>query len=234
VDRKTRKSLKQDQFAEEMKHGFDFLSHHTDEAKKYGAIAAGVIVIAAAVFFFMRYQADQREKALSEAIKVENAHVGPAPPGILTYPTQEEKDKARIKTFTDLATKYHGSQEGAIAEFYLASDAMDKGKLDEALKRFQDVMDSAPSTYASLAKLAVAKAYAAEGKDADAEKLLRDLIAHPTISVSKDQATIELALVVGKTNKDEARKMLEGLRTERTAISRAAVQALGEVAGAGQ
>ena len=62
-----------------------------------------------------------------------------------------------------------------------------------------------------------------------AEKTLRDLVAHPTVTVSKDEAQIRLALLIGKKNPDEARKMLEPMRTERTAVSRAAVQALGEL-----
>lgn len=232
MDRKTRKNLKTDKFAAEMQHGFEFMTEHSDAVKKYGAIAAAVIVLVAAIFFYMRYQGDVREKALSEAMKIDQAHIGPAPPGFLTYPTQEEKDKARAKAFSDLASKYHGSQEGAIGEFYLASDAVEKGNLAEAEKRFKDVMDSAPAAYASLAQLALAKVYAAQGKDAEGEKLLRDLMAHPTVTVSKDQATIALAVIIGKKSPDEARKMLEPMRTERTAISRAAVQALGDVAGA--
>ncbi len=231
MDRKTRQSLKHDQFAEKLGQSVDFMSEHRDEIKKYGPIALGVIVIAAAIFFYMRHQGDVREKALSEAIKVDQAHVGPAPPGYLTYPTQEEKDKARTKAFTELASKYHGSQEGAIAEFYLASDAVEKGNLQDAERRFKSVVDSAPAPYAALAKLSLAKVYSGQGKDSEAEKLLRDLIAHPAVTVSKEQATIQLALVIGKKNPDEARKMLEPLRTERTAISRAAVQALGDVAG---
>ena len=231
VDSKTRKNLKKDAFTEEMKHGFEFMTEHTADVKKYGAIAAAVIVLAAAIFFYMRYQADAREKALAEAMNIDKAHVGPAPPGVLSYPTQEEKDKARSKALSDLVTKYGGTQEGAIAEFYLASDAVEKGALPDAEKRFRTVVDSAPDAYASLAKLSLAKVLSAEGKDSEAEKLLRDLIAHPSMTVSKDEATIVLATVIGKTNKDEARKMLEPLRAERTAVSRAAVQALGEVAG---
>jgi predicted negative regulator of RcsB-dependent stress response len=169
---------------------------------------------------------------LAEAIRIENAHVGPAPPGFLAYPTQEEKDKARAKAFSDLASKYHGTQEGAMAEFYLASNDVDHGNIPAAEKRYKDVADSAPTPYASMAKLALAKIYAGDGRDSEAEKLLRDLMAHPTVTVSKDQAAIQLAIVIGKKNPDEARKMLEPLRTERTAISRAAVQAMGEVAGA--
>jgi predicted negative regulator of RcsB-dependent stress response len=232
VDRQTRKNLKSDKFAEEVKHGFDFMSEHRADIKRYGPIAAGVIVIAVAIFFYMRNQADVREKALADAIRVDQAHIGAAPPGFLTYPTQQEKDKARAKAFTDLASKYHGSQEGAMGEFYLASDAVDKGNLPEAEKRYKDVVDSAPGPYASLAKLSLAKVYSAEGKDAEAEKLLRGLMSSPAVTVSKEQATIQLAIVIGKKNPDAARKMLEPLRTERTAVSRAAVQAMGDVTGA--
>jgi predicted negative regulator of RcsB-dependent stress response len=232
VDRKTRKDLKSDKFAQELKHGFEFLTEHPEEFKRYGAIAAAVLVIAGAIYFYLRYQSDAREKALAEAIKVENAHVGPAPPGFLTFPTQEEKDKARIKAFTDLVSKYHGSQEAAMAEFYLASNAVDHSNMTEAEKRYKDVADSAPTPYASMAKMALAKIYSSDGRDSEAEKLLRDLVAHPTVTVSKEQAQIQLAIVIGKKNPDEARKLLEPLRTERTAISRAAVQAMGEVAGA--
>ncbi len=232
MDRKTRKQLKTDQFAEELKHGVDFVSEHRDDIKKWGVVAAGVVIIAAAVFFYMRYQADAREKALAEAIKIENAHIGPAPPGFLTFATQEEKDKARLKAFADLATKYHGTQEGGMGELYLASDAVEKGNMAEAEKRYKDVADSAPAPIASMAKLALAKVYAGDGRDDQAIKILQDLADHPTVTVSKEQATIQMAVVIGKKDPDKARKILEPLRMERTAVSRAAVQALGEVAGA--
>jgi len=231
VDRKTRKDLKSDKFALELQHGFEFMSEHREQVKRYGPIVLALIVIGVAIFFYNRHQVDVREKALADATRIDNARVGPAPPGFLTYPTQQEKDAARTKAFTELAAKYHGTQEGAMAEFYLASDAVDQGNMAEAEKRFKDVMDSAPDTYASLAKMSLAKVYSFEGKDAEAEKILRDLVAHPTISVSKEEAQIQLAIVIGKKNRDEAHKILEPLRTERTAISRAAVQALGEVDG---
>lgn len=231
MDRKTRKNLKSDKFAQEMQHSWEFLSEHQTEVKRYGPIALAVILIGLAVFFYMRHQADVREKALAEALRIDNGSVGPAPPGALSFPTQEEKDKAEAKAFGDLVAKYHGTQEGAIAQFYLASNAGEKGNMAEAEKRFKDLMDSAPEAYASLAKLSLARIYASEGKDGDAEKLARDLVAHPTLTVSKEEAQIELALIVGKKNPDEARKMLEPLRTERTAISRAAMQAMADVSG---
>jgi predicted negative regulator of RcsB-dependent stress response len=150
----------------------------------------------------------------------------------MNFPTQEAKDAARTKAFAELAAKYHGSQEGSIAEMYLASDAGDKGNMAEAEKRYKDVMDSAPKAYAALARLSLAQVYQAEGKQADAEKLLREAVQNPTVTVSKEDATIQLALLLAKTNPEEARKMLEPLRTSRTSVSRAAVEALGQVQAA--
>ena len=54
---------------------------------------------------------------------------------------------------------------------------------------------------------------------------------NPTITVSKEEAQLALARVKAKTDPDGARKILESLRTERAAISKAAMSALGELAG---
>jgi predicted negative regulator of RcsB-dependent stress response len=227
----TRKDLKKDKFAEEVKHGFEFLTEHSGQAKLYGGIAALAIAIGVGSYYYIHYQAGVREEKLAEAIRIDAAAFGPAPsqPGTLHYATLEEKEKARSKAFGDLSTNYRGSQEGAIAAFYLASDAADKGDLADAEKRYKDIVDTAPAAYASLARISLAKIYDSEGKPAEAEKILRYAIDHPSISVSKEQATIELALLIGKTKPDEGRKLLEPLRTSRTPISRAAVQALGEI-----
>jgi hypothetical protein len=49
------------------------------------------------------------------------------------------------------------------------------------------------------------------------------------VLVSREQAEIELAKVIAKRDPAEARKILEPLRTERTAISQAAVQTLAQL-----
>lgn len=234
MDRHTRKDLKTDKFAQEVTHTFEFLTHHTAEVKRYGAIALVVVALAAGIFYYTRYQTGVRQDALSKALRIDDAGVGTTPPpnqppGALMYATAAEKDQARTKAFSDLVAKYHGTQEGAIAQMYLASDCVDKGNLAEGEKRYKDVADTAPGPYASMARMSLARVYEAEGKNAEAEKILRQAVAHPTITVSKEQATIQLALFIAKTNPAEARKMLEPLRTERTAVSRAAVQAMGEI-----
>ncbi len=232
MNRKFRKQIKGDRFAQEVGATVSWVDHHKALVTRYGAIALGVVLVAGGVYFYIRHQANVREEALAQALRIDNAVIGAenAVAGNLSYPTQEEKDKARVKAFTDLYTRYHGSQEGTIAEMNLASDAADKGDLVNAERMYKDVVDSSPKEYASMATLSLANIYSGEGKDADAEKLLRNLVAHPTMTVSKEEATIHLAKLIGCSHPDEARALLNPLRMERTSVSRASVTTLGELA----
>lgn len=230
MDSKTRKDLKTDKFAQEVSHTFDFLSTHTTDVKKYGAVAVAILLLAAGVYYYMHYQAGVREAALEKAYKIDNAVVGPnAQPPEINFPTAEAKDEARLKAFSELSTKYHGTLEGAVGAIVIASNNVNKGKLDEAEKIYKDLMDSAPAGYASVARLALADIWASQGKMAEAEKLLRDLMSNPTPLVSKEQAQVALGSLLTKSNPTEARKLLEPLRIGRTAISKAAINALGNL-----
>ena len=75
--------------------------------------------------------------------------------------------------------------------------------------------DHADANYASLAKLALAQIEASTGHQADAEKLLKDLMDHPTDLVSKTQATIAYAKVIGPPRPDEARKLLTQIMSDK-------------------
>jgi len=87
--------------------------------------------------------------------------------------------------------------------------------MDDARKKYQDVADHAEVNYASLAKLALAEIDASENRNGDAEKLLKDLMDHPTDLVSKTQATIAYARVIGPTRPDEARKLLTQIMSDK-------------------
>ena len=73
-------------------------------------------------------------------------------------------------------------------------------------------------------RLSLAQVYASEGKMADAEKVLRDAIANPSLTVSKEHATIVLGELLAQNNPAEAHKLIDPLRTSlRGAISRTAI-----------
>jgi predicted negative regulator of RcsB-dependent stress response len=213
VDRITRKELKTDKFALELGHTVTFFEEHQKEIVRYGGIVAAAAVLIAGYVVYQRHQHEARETELSKAIALQEAPVGGASArGNLVFPTEEAKDAATTKAFSDLAKQYSGTAEGEIAQYYLASIEADKGNMATAEKDFQEVSQKGNADYASLAKLSLAQIYFSDGRNPQAETVLRDLMAHPTVFVSKDQATLALTQYLIHKDPNEARKLLEPLR----------------------
>jgi hypothetical protein len=217
VSRITRKELKTDKFALEVEHGLTFFDEHKADIGKYAAIAAAVIVLVFGYTIYQRREHGAREEALATAIRVQEAPVGVSGNGGMAFPSQEAKDQESVRVFTELQSKYSGSAEGEIAQYYLASIKADQGKLAEAEKLYQEVAQKGEEKYASLAKFALA------------QKLLRDLIANPTVFVSADQATISLARSIGPKKPAEARKLLDPLRSRQGSVGQVALTVLSEL-----
>jgi len=223
----TRKELKQDKFAVEVAHGVDYFSGHRKNFVVYGGIALVVLAIAAGIYYYSSSQATLRNQELGQAITLTNAPVGqPNPSGGPSFPTEPAKTEGVAKGFQKVMSDFPGSQEAYVAEYLLAGQSADTSKLDDASKKYQDVIDHADANYASLAKLALAQIDYSTGKQADAEKLLKDLMDHPSDLVSKPQATISYAKIIGASRPDEARKLLTGLLTPPSEISSVASAAL--------
>lgn len=225
----TRKELKSDRFAQEVGHTVDYVSTHRRQVTRYGTIGAVVLVLVLGALSYFRHQSTARQQALMDALRIQQAGVNQAQAGnefMLSYPTQQAKDAAMQKAFSDLYARYPDSEQGMIAKYYLSIMAADAGRMQQAEAGFKVVADGSHKAYASLAKLALAQIYSGENKTSEAEKLLRDLIAYPTVFVSSEQATIELAGVLQKTQPAEAAKLLDPLRrSKRAAVSRAAISA---------
>lgn len=226
----TRKDLKTDKFALEVEHTMDFFEEHRREILRYGAIALAVVAVILAIWFWQRHQRGVREDALAQAIQVQEAPVGgQAPPGAISFPTEQVKQAEATKVFTALAGKYSGTEEGRIAEYYLASMEADQGKLADAERRYQQVAQSGGKRVASLAKWSLAQLYFATARSAQGEQLLRELIDKPTEFVSREQATLTLARMLAPTKPAEARKLLDPLRTSRSVVSQTAIQLYSEL-----
>jgi TolA-binding protein len=230
VDRAHRRELKHDKFVEQVGHSVEYAAGHKSQIIRYGGAALALLVVGFGWYFYSNHQKSMRQQALRDAMRVQEAQIGPSTSEfVVSFPTEAEKDKAVEKAFTEVSNKYSGSSEGAIARYFLGISAADDGKLADAEKHFKAVADSREEPYSSQAKLSLAQVYEATGRTADAEKLLRSMISDPTILVSKEQATVALGRLLAKTKPDEARKLLEPLRTERGPVSRAAISALGEM-----
>jgi len=222
VDRITRKELKQDRFAQEVSNTIDFLGEHRQQAIRIGVTALVVVLAIVAVFVWRGHQHRVRQQALASALEIQNAPVGEAELGLRTFPTADAKEAELQKAFSDVASRYAGTDEGLIAQYYLGAMAADKGDLAQAEKQFREVAERGRGNYASLASMALAETYAAQGKTADAEKVLRNVMARPTDFVSKEQAQLALGRLLASSNPAEARKLLEPLQKASGAVSDAA------------
>jgi len=230
VARISRKELKTDAFALEVEQTVTFFEEHKQEIVRYGGIALAVVVLFLGYTFYSRSQHAKRETALYHAIQVEEAPIGPPQPGQnLNFPTQEAKDQVAVKEFADVASAYSGSTEGEIAQYYLGTIYADQGKLAEAEKAFKEVSDKGNERYGALAKLSLAQIYFADGRDNQGTALLQDLIAHPSLFVSKEEATITLARFLLHKNPAEARKLLDPLRSQPGAVGQTALAMYSEL-----
>jgi len=229
--RLTRKELKSDKFALEVQHSVEFVSEHRQQLIRWGGIGAAVAVLVVAFVVYRNHEHGVRQEALHHAMQVQNASVGnQSSEFMLTFPTEADRLKAAVQAFTEVVTKYPGTDEAAVAQFFLGTNAVDAGNIPEAEKRFQLVIDSGNTTYGSLAKLALAQLFASEGKRADGEKLIQSAIDHPSNLVSKEEATLALGRLLQASDPSRARKLLEPLRSSpRSSISRAAITAVSEL-----
>lgn len=226
----TRKELKSDKFALEVGQTVSFFEEHQKEILRYGAVALGVAALIAGWLVYQRHQRAGREEALARAILVQEAPIGSAPNTVgLNFLTQAAKDQAATKAFASLAAQYPGTTEGEVAQYYLGAIQADASNMAEAEKRFQDVAQHGNASFSSLAKLSLAQIYYSDGRAAQGEAVLRDLIDHPTALVSKDQATITLARYLIIQRPADARKLLDPLKTAGGPVGQLALSLYGQL-----
>jgi predicted negative regulator of RcsB-dependent stress response len=226
----TRKELRTDGFATAVEHNVEYVADHRKQVIQYGGIGLAVILAGVGIYAYLTHAKTVREEQLSDAISIQEGQVSPgAIQGSGLFQTEEAKRAAAQKAFGTVAAEHGSSREGHIAEYYMGCISADAGKLDEARTHFQKVADSGDKNYAALASLSLAEVDYMQNKPAEGEKIMRGLIEHPSLLVSKDQASIALARHLAKTNPVEARKILDPIVKETNAASQIAVGVLGEI-----
>jgi len=232
VDKLTRKELKSDKFALEVQHGFEFVSEHRKQMLRWGPPAMALVLIVLGVLWYRSYQSNARQEALYHAMKVQNSQISAQPPTgyVVTFPNTQAREDAVLKTWKELAAKYPSTEEGAIAEYFLGTNAADLGNLGEATKYFQTAIDWGNAAYASQAKLALAAVYGSQGKVKEGEALIQSIIDHPTVMVSKDAAVLAMADLIKSTDPKRSHQLVDPLRTStRGAVSKAAISLEGSL-----
>jgi predicted negative regulator of RcsB-dependent stress response len=226
----TRKELKSDQVAVTVEHTVEYVQAHQQPIVRAVIGVAALAIIIGGIVFYRSQQHDVRDARLAEAVRVAQAQVGSTgTPDNLAFPTMDAKAAEETKVFSKLLADYPGTEQGYIAQYYLAGVDASQAKMEDARKKYQDVVDHADKNTASLAKFALAQIAYQENKPADAEKILHDLMDHPTEMVSREQAIVTLANGVKATNPAEARKLLEPLVKDGGEIAGTASRLLNEL-----
>ncbi len=184
-----------------------------------------VLVLAGVGFWYSSYRNAARQQDLQNAFDVVETPVGPANSYSKTFPTEDAKQQASIKALAGVVARDGGSRQGLIAQYYLGTLKAQKNDVKGAESDLRAVADSR-SECAVLAKIALAQLYAGENRVSEAQALLRSIVNKPADLVSKGQAQILLAKLDETTNPQEAKKILQSLKTpsQDPAVTRAVDQ----------
>jgi hypothetical protein len=226
-----KEQLDHDSFTDAVTQVFDYATSHRQEVIRWVTIGVAVLVIVGGAFWYFRYRASVRQHDLNNAFAVAERPVGPAAPGVSAFATEDAKNQAVMKAFSDVVSKDGGSSQGLIAEYYLGTLKAKKGDVKGAEADLSRVSDSS-ANIASLAKIALAQLYAGGSNPSQAQSLLESIINKPTDLVSKEQAQILLARLQEKTNPQQAKKLLQSVtaETKDPTVSRVAQQISGQMA----
>ena len=211
-----RHRLKEDPFAESARETFGWAAAHRNALM--GAIVLSA-VIALAAFGGWYYYDQQETKAnleLGAALRTLSAPVTatPAPGETETYLTAQSRSQAAEKRFQAVADHFRHTKTAEMARYMIAVAHMESGDNSEAEKRFKEVTSSSNRDVASLANMALASIYAGSRRQAEAITIYKSLIDHPTNTVSKPEAQMELAGLYAESNPAEARKIYLQMETD--------------------
>ena len=225
----TRHQLKQDQFTATAKETMSWAVEHQQKLTTGGIVVAVVAILVIGGWSYVRYQESSANAALGAAMTTYGAPLlppgTPPTPGMLTFASSAERAKAAQPQFQKVAGQYGITRSGVIARYFVGLCAIDLGDYKDAESQLQQVAGSRHQDLAALAKFALANVYRQTSRDAQAITLYKDLIDHPTLTVPKASAQLELAALYAPKQPSDARRIYEDIRKENPTGAAATVAA---------
>jgi predicted negative regulator of RcsB-dependent stress response len=218
VRTETRHQLKQDKFAETVGKQYSWAVDHRSILIYVGIILA---VVAAAILGGMAYYNSRDAKAsiaLIKAMDIYNAPLRPAgmPPQAeqLSFTSADERARAAHGEFQKVADEYPHTNSGAIARYFSGLTAKDMNDMPAAEKELKQAADAGGKDLSALAKLALAGVYAQTNQESQAVELYKYLENHPTNSVGKFTAELQLAQLYQAKQPQEAAKLYQQIQKD--------------------
>ena len=226
-----KEQLQHDHFTDAVSDVLDYAVSNRQKLLRWIIAGIAVLVLAGGAFWYSSYQSSLRQQDLQAAFDVLEAPVGAANAYSKTYPTQDAKQQAAMKALSAVVSKHGGSREGLIAQYYLGTLKAQRNDPKGAESDLRSVADSR-SKCSVLAKIALAQLYFGENRLREAEGLVRSIVDKPSDLVSKVQAQVLLARLEETSNPQDAKKILQSLRTpnQDPAVTRAVDQLSAQLA----
>jgi len=220
--------VQHDQFTDTFSSFLHYAKFHRNQLIRWTLAGIAVLALVGFAIWYASYRDALRQHDLDTAFQVLDTPVGPANPAdalAKTFPTQDAKTKASMKALSDVVAKDGGTRQGLTAQYYLGTLKAQSGDTRGAESDLNAVAGSG-NDCAPLAKIALAQLYGSENKISQAQGLLRNLVDKPSDLVSKAQAQILLAHLDETANPQEAKKILQSLKSpnQDPAVSRAVDQ----------
>jgi len=219
VRSEARHRLKEDRFAVTAKDTYSWAVEH--RTNLVGGVVVAAIIIAAALgaYFYNQTREQAANLELGKAIRTFNAPIVPAgtppQPGMgETYSSFKDRAVKAEKSFQDIASHYRHTDSGGMAGYLAAVAKVQAGDAVGAERDLKQLAGSRNRDLASLAKMALASIYVSTNRQAEALPIYKDLIDHPTATVSQPEAELQLASVYERSQPQEALKIYQKMQQE--------------------
>ena len=213
----SRRQLKQDKFAEAAQGAVHWTTEH-----RSNIIWAVIIVLVAAgaTIGFLAWNSHQTEKAnlaFNNAVRTYSAPLRPpgtpANENMQSFTSLAERNQAAQKQFKAVADQFPHTKPGKLARYMAATAALQAGD-STAEQQLKDVAESGDANVAAMAKLALANIYRSSNRQAEAVKIYKDLSDHPTDTVPKTRAQLEMASMYEATDPREAASIYQQIQKD--------------------
>jgi TolA-binding protein len=226
----TRRQLKQDRFVETAQDAAQWATGHRRTVVWGLTALIAVVLITIAVFTWHSRQVEQGNDALATAMQTFDTPLRapgtPAPAdNAASYASVAERAKAAEKQFKAVADKYSMVAPGKIAGYMDGIALLQAGDSAGAEQQLKKSADSRDKDVAALAKMALAGIYRNSNRAGDAAKLYKEVADHPTNTVSKSTAQLELAELYEKTDPQQANALYQQIQKDNPQSTAARVAA---------
>jgi tetratricopeptide (TPR) repeat protein len=218
VDTQTRHALKQDKFVNVTTSGLEWIGEHRSHVVAWvvGVALAAAIVVGSLVVYQKREAA--ANQLLGQAMDIYETPLTqpnqPVEPGMKTYATAADRAKAAYPLYRQAADQYSWLTAGEMARYFAGATELDMGQQSAAEADLEKATHAGNGNLAALAKIALANLYAQTGRNAQAVTLFQDVIAHPTTTVPKAEAQLQLAGLYETTQPQEARRLYAEIKDQ--------------------